>query len=149
MTLLALEFSCLRWDPVPDPAVSQETLDLMALYNLAADQFEMSVDGGVLYREVTFPVVELAKSLTWWVRRGYANRAEFAFAPTGGDSIAVAFRPSGTGWEVFSSISRPSKVHIVPNGGVHAAVQSYVREVSSACSGLGVDFEALIGRLES
>ncbi len=101
MGLIALTFRGLHPDT---PELSD---DLALLYRLVADEFEVAVDDQQpLYREVEFPVIELAQALDSWLRSGMADRRRFDFEPTGGGAEALCSfaRPKRDGSSTPASV---------------------------------------------
>lgn len=143
MGLIALTFRGLHPDT---PELSD---DLALLYRLVADEFEVAVDDQQpLYREVEFPVIELAQALDSWLRSGMADRRGFDFEPMGGEPGALQFRPAEAGWIVDSSQRPPEAAsQLITTEDLHTSVRRFLHEISLASAAVGVDFNALLVRI--
>ena len=80
--------------------------DLDLLYRVAADEFDVAVDDETIYREVDFPVIELAQALDSWLTGGMPRLRDFDFEPTGGEPGVLRFERGERGWFVASSQPR-------------------------------------------
>ena len=141
MALIALRFRGLH----PDASALPD--DLARLYRLVADEFEVAIDDEPFYREVEFPVLELAQALDSWLRHGMPNRSDFEFEPMGGESLALLIRPIETGWTVNSSQSAPDvQPPVIGGDDLAASVQRFLHDVTVASAAIGVDFEGMLQR---
>lgn len=123
--------------------------DLAILCRIVADEFEVALDDEPLYREVAFPVLELAQALDSWLRRDMPSCREFVFEPTGAaEPGALQFRPADGKWIVDSS-QRPSPRAPQPIaiGDLEASVRRYLHDISLACTDLDVDLDGLLERM--
>lgn len=103
--------------------------------------FELRVDGELIYGEPDFPVVELAGALTAWARRPAASRPDFEF-----DSMStpepgwVWLRRERGGWRVGSINQLRSSLEVWSESEVESAIRAFtVHLVECARTGLGID----------
>lgn len=143
MELIALTFRGLHADA---PELSG---DLDVIYRLVAEVFEVVVAGETLYREVEFPVVELALGLDSWLGRGMADRRELDCELSGLEPGTLRFRATETAWTIDSSHSvrgarRPSTVS---DGELRRSIRSFLLDVSVASAALGIDLQDVFERV--
>jgi hypothetical protein len=123
--------------------------DLAHLHRIVADELEVVIGDESVYREVEFPVVELAAALDSWLRNDMPSEREFTFAPTGyAETGALQFRPSDGEWIIDSSLRAASaaRLRIAPED-LNESLRRYLDDVSAACATLGIELEGLLERL--
>lgn len=123
--------------------------DLTLLYRLVADEFEVLAGGSQrLYREVDFPVIELAQALDSWLRCGIADRRGFEFEPTGGEPGALQFRPTKAGWIIDSIQRAPDDAPpLITAEELQTSIQGFLHDVAGASAALGIDSDGLLERI--
>jgi hypothetical protein len=118
--------------------------DLDAIYHVLADEFMLTVDTEVAFREVDFAVIELASALDTWTRGG-VNRGKFEFEPTGYDRPAFQFLSATDDWSIVSSQQVGKRWDVkVPH--LESSIKQFMKDLSTACRFLGVDLNALLRR---
>ncbi|MBG6099516.1 DUF7878 domain-containing protein [Nocardioides luteus] len=106
----------------------------------------MSVHVGteVVYQEPGFPIVELARSLSLWIRR--ADGEDFSF-----ESMSLAERGaisvSGTdgGWVTWSVYTPDVRSSAVPWEVIADGVNAFVTKVREDIISMGIDAAAVLG----
>lgn len=119
--------------------------DLDAIYHVLADEFVLMVNKDVMFREVDFPVIELASALDTWIRAG-ARRGELAFEPTGYNMPAFQFLSADSDWLIVSS-QRPDTRRKVEASHLDTSIKRYQEDVATACRFVGVELNSLLRRL--
>lgn len=121
-----------------------------ALVRVTAD-IAIVVDGGVVYSEVDFPVVELAAALVRWCELPACGRVDFEF-----DSMStpepgwVWIRREDTGWRVGSLHEEYPEMLEFTTNQVRDAVRRFAaRLVATGRDSLGVDLLAWVPNLTS
>ncbi|MFG1920165.1 hypothetical protein [Micromonospora sp. NPDC048898] len=123
------------------------------LVNLEAD-LQINADGLVVYEELAFPVVELARDLIAWCAGGAMERGEdFVFESLSFDETgAVTIRMGLAGWSIGSVFVPDSFSRQLPAGEIAAAVQVFADDLRREIGSRGFDpsllpsSEAEVGR---
>jgi hypothetical protein len=82
--------------------------DLDWLLRFVAGTFEARVDGELLFDEVDFPVLELARVLEAWIARDMPEGRDLDYELTGGAPRTLTIQRTPGGWRI-DSVHRPRK----------------------------------------
>jgi hypothetical protein len=108
--------------------------DYEVQYRVSAT-FEMLHDQDVLYRELEFPVAELANELFRWLSHDAASGRDFEFASVFSDErclVRIASTPDGR-WTFGSPSQGTRSTEDVDHAAMTAAVEAFVEQVDSWC----------------
>lgn len=126
--------------------------DLAWLLRFVARTFEVRVGEIVVFDEVEFPVLDLARALGSWLTAGFIAERRFTYELPGGAPDALAINPSPEGWAVGSMHRVAGGPTPVPVGGgeICASFRAFVDDIAAEtwCA-YGYDVYGLLGRMAS
>lgn len=136
---MALTFTGLRADP---PRLSDAT-DVVA--NLEAD-VRLETDGEAIYDEVSFPVAELAVTLTRWMQAPVTNRADFEFDSMSAEEPGLLWiRRASDGWRVGSIHQEGPEPRIFTPVEVDEFVRTFIERLTEeVATAFGLDVSAAL-----
>ncbi|WP_237715839.1 hypothetical protein [Arthrobacter sp. M2012083] len=108
---------------------------------------ELTVSEGpaLLYRELAFPVVELARSLLLWLND--ANRGDFMFDSMSFEEVgAVSLTRGSSGWLVESVFSPDVVSNPLDWAEVESGCKEFISQIEFDLLSLGLDPSELIHR---
>lgn len=126
--------------------------DLDWLLRFVAGTFEVRVAGELLFDEVEFPVLELARVLDLWVSSDLAERRELDYEVTGGAAGTLTIRRTLDGWRI-DSVHRPAERPVPPpltDDDVRSGVLSFIDELARETRrGYDYDVRGLLQRVQA
>jgi hypothetical protein len=130
----------------PDSPELREDLDW--LLRFVASRLEVWVHGSLLFAEVEFPVLELARVLDDWVKHRMPRGESLHYEVTGGEGDTLSIIHGREGWFVESVLRKDSTYSPRPltEDEVRQGIASYLAELTlCALRSHSVDVSSLIG----
>jgi hypothetical protein len=97
----------------------------------AVATFEIRVVDRILYREVMFPIAELARALKRWSDVAMLLREPFEFSSLESDESGLVWiRPEKSGWRVGSVEQEFAEISVWSDAEVRAVIDDFVGSVT-------------------
>jgi hypothetical protein len=110
--------------------------------------FEIRVDGRILFSEPMFPVVELRVALKQWLEDGFKRHNDFEFESMESEEAGIVwlrYQNSG-GWRIGSLQQEYLEIQTLSDVAVRDVVNDYVRDIDAwVLLNCGVSVSTFIG----